>query len=68
MRLRKPAFTSVGKAIDLGVDPTEGKWIASCDRHNNLVGNSSKRLAEAAARVPEDWCDGCHEEEEERGR
>jgi hypothetical protein len=67
VRLRKPAFTSIGKAVDMGLDPTGGKWVASCDRHHALIANNSKRSAESAARNPAEWCDDCREEEE-RGR
>jgi len=67
VHLRKPAFTSVGKAVDMGLDPTDGKWIASCERHGTFVTNGSKRLADAAARNPAEWCDDCREDEE-RGR
>jgi hypothetical protein len=51
----------------MGLDPTDGKWIASCERHGTFVTNGSKRLADAAARNPAEWCDDCREDEE-RGR
>lgn len=62
MRPNVSKRTSVGKAVDMGLDPTDGKWVASCDLHSVFVINSSKRLADMSARNPAEWCDECRED------
>jgi hypothetical protein len=51
-----------GKAVDLGCDPSDGKWIALCLKHSLISPNvdtlrDAKVLAESAHHES-GWCEG----------
>ena len=52
---------TITSAADAGLCPSS-RWYCSCDRHNTLLGASTKRAAQSAARNPAEWCDECRDE------
>jgi hypothetical protein len=51
---------TVGRAVELGVDPEGGKWVTLCDEHNTLV-NTGTQL-DALAVTALDFCEFCQAE------
>ena len=52
---------TVGRADVLFLDDADGdcRWYCVCETHNEIIGHSSKRLADYFAASPLDWCEGC---------
>lgn len=57
---------TIGKAYDLGTDPTDGAWAVICEQHSTLVGVDTR--AEALSVRAHDFCDDCREEIAELAR
>jgi hypothetical protein len=51
-------------AREQGLDDSDGRWYASCDRHGTNVVNATKALAQSSARDTRQFCDACREESE----
>lgn len=49
---------SVMTREDAGVD-CESPWVASCDKHGEMIGCNTKRDAINSARHSNEWCSGC---------
>lgn len=57
---------SVGRAEDLGVDPSAGPWATICEDHGLIVNHRTRALAESHAPDPLGWCEGCREDADAR--
>lgn len=57
---------SVGRAEDLGVDPSAGPWATICEDHGLIVNHRTRELAESHAPDPLGWCEGCREDADAR--
>lgn len=54
--------TSVWTAEGAGVDPSGGKFIASCDEHGTLVNQRTERGAITSAQYPHNFCEECQDD------
>lgn len=51
---------TVGRSIDLKLDPTDGAWATTCDEHKTVTISATRRLA--AAVNLRSFCDPCGKE------
>lgn len=50
---------TVGRADDMGLDPTDGAWVTVCEEHGTIANSRTRALA--AATTGTDFCDDCRE-------
>lgn len=51
---------TVGRAVDLKLDPTDGPWTTTCDEHKTAVMSATRRLAAAVSLLS--FCEACRKE------
>lgn len=54
---REGDILTVALADEIGADPTDGKWVVMCEKHDTLVGCSSRREALSIRAL--DFCEEC---------
>lgn len=48
---------TIGTALELGVDATDGPWVTICEDHSSIVNSALQSLAYYTKGI--DFCDGC---------
>ena len=50
---------TVARAVDIGMDDSDGAWVTFCEEHSTLVNSETRQLALDS--YPFDFCDDCRD-------